>query len=174
MVIAAVVLIAFAASVSAHTLATDRGISAELHIPQDDTAQAGKPIDLQFTFADMPPTFSIVECACRLQISGSDDFSATASAQLDGSRTDRLASSILFPKSGVYRVTLTGYATSAQKVPFNLKYAVRVDRAPVGVSRTAKIVSGIVIGLSLLIVAGVLAWHFRPRKHAGSRIHPEG
>lgn len=155
-----IALAAFAVPVSAHELSTDHGISAELHVPPLDKPIAGQLTSLQFSFEDMPATFSLPECDCRVQASGPVETPLVASTQTDNSDSSILTSQMTFPKAGSYTITLSGFTTSAQKTRFSLSYPVHVGREPVTVGPTARVISGIMIIVCAVATAGILVYYF--------------
>ena len=96
-------LLATAPAASAHQSAKSNGITVTMHIAPDDEPVAGQPAALIFVSAKRPGwTLRRSSCGCRFRITD-----ASGASVLDRRFTGR-AVTFTFPRSGAYRVSLSG------------------------------------------------------------------
>jgi hypothetical protein len=157
-------LLAFPVMVSAHVEASDNGISAEMHLPPDDQAIAGRVQRIEFIFEDEPSTFSLKDCDCSLKIAPREGKATTISIQLDREVPNQLTSQTTFNDAGDYTLTLTGYTNSTRAQKFNLAYSLHVGPAPHHVSAAAKKSALFLIGLCIVAAVGILLYYNRPNR----------
>lgn len=160
--------------VYAHVLQSNNGISAEMHLPPQDVAVAGRLQRIEFIFGgeDNPSTFSLIECGCSLKIAPRDGAATTISTQFDNSAgEEQLTSQTTFQAAGDYTLTLNGYTTASHSKQFNLVYNLNVQPAPRTVSTATRKLTMAVIGLCVLAALGVLAYHLR--RESSSSAKPE-
>jgi PKD repeat protein len=171
LLLTALVMIGAVAPVSAHVLRSDKGITAEMHIPPDDQVTATKPTTIEFNFENEPSSFSLIECGCSLRITGATDVSLQSSLQLDRSAVDQLTTQVTFPKPGTYTVQLTGATTSSSNEgQFSVSYNVVAKPAAVTTSRTVRNISIALVDICTLAIVGVtIFYYFRPKR----KIRPE-
>ncbi len=102
-VIACVATFAFAPMAFAHQSTTSNGINVTIHVAPDDEPTAGQPATIVFVSAKRPGwSLHRTSCGCRIKVSDS-----TGSELLNRRVTTR-TTAFTFPRSGAYRVTISG------------------------------------------------------------------
>lgn len=160
-------------TVYAHVQQSNNGISAEMHLPPEDVAVAGRAQRIEFIFGgeDNPATFSLIECGCSLKIVPRDGQATNVSTQFDSeSGEEQLTSQATFPKAGDYTLTLNGYTTADHTKQFNLAYNLHVQPPPRNVSAEARKLAVVVIGLCVLVALGVLGYHFKRANRGAAKL----
>jgi hypothetical protein len=145
----------------AHELATDKGISAVLHIAPDDNPYAGRETFMKFDFTSQNPGFDVRYCECRVTVQTASNQLLTSTVYSNSNSPTRGHAVVNFPAAGVYEVEVRGLASEGRPVSrFRLVYPVRVaaSQSASAVSITSvKSLQVLLISLTSLVVLGVVA-----------------
>lgn len=135
----------------AHVYATDGPIRVLLHTDPDDNPPTHEQSQLNFYAFDDENKFLGTQCTCAVVVTGNGATILNQKIFTDQNAAKNIAAvPIVFPKLGVYTITLTGQPiTGASFHPFTLHYTVRV-------AQEGKVVASSASRTSLLVNAGKL------------------
>jgi hypothetical protein len=121
----------------AHQIQTNQGVAATFHLEPKHQPKAGQPAKIWFALTRAGRQIIPLEaCACQLQIYQAADKNQTRpilQPPLQALNVERYqgipSATVTFPKSGIYRLQLTGKPKSGNLFrPFTFSYQVVVTR----------------------------------------------
>jgi hypothetical protein len=113
--------------VFAHNSATDKAITATLHIDPGDSPIAGQASTLHFNFSESHVPFNFATCACMMTIShqGNVVFGKETPDLAFTQESQGIAITYVFPTTGIYHVVFHG---TSEGNSFMLDYEINVQR----------------------------------------------
>jgi hypothetical protein len=141
-----------AAPASAHTLRSNNGVSAVLHIEPDDKPIAGMPITYRLLFQDANGAFTLANCACTATLL--QQGKVLHQEALFAGRATVSTNRLQLPAPGAYTLRIDGKPGQGTAFPaFRLKYVIQATEATQAtppIPLLAAVGTGTGIGLVLL------------------------
>ena len=114
------------ATVSAHQVKTDNGISAYLHVLPYDQPISGQATTIHISFSDRKGSFNLSDCSCQLLLKKDEKVKQHYLAKPSRAGAT-LTSTVIatFPSDGDYEISIEGSSISGKFKPFHLEYPIK-------------------------------------------------
>jgi hypothetical protein len=151
-------LLGWSAPASAHVQTANNGVSAVMHILPEDNPRAGEGTYIQFAFGGSAETFDAAVCDCELEVRDAAGVSSTTPVEPVDTSSTTSQVKVVFPRAGVYDLTLRGNADRNAQKRFAVVYVVRVSPGGAAGNKAGGL-DVILVSLASLMCVGVIAYY---------------